>query len=255
MRNSGNRWGQILATLGLLLFICTACEEGAPPPNDSKDAILEDPRDRRTIKELPTPTKMPKVFRSMIGAYYELDEKYFTANDSNPSALVRGWLQLKIEEIEVNGMSEDRNLLRNRGGGGPNGAHWNPSTNLWLFARITPDIEGEFDTQIILNDQRLPIPSTVYPCEDPEQECQIIVAFIPYKAWFHRLRLIREEELPMRYTKDQLKAYETGGLEAAGFTRNPMESEVVYFGLRLTPKDKSQPPQFYQGVFDASFGE
>lgn len=66
--------------------------------------------------------------------FYELDDKNARAD----SAEVMKWLRQKSNDIEAN---KDLDNLFGHHGGGPNGAEWNPATNLYI-AVFTPGVQG-----------------------------------------------------------------------------------------------------------------
>ena len=107
-----------MKNLLLILFVSTvliSCSESNPDANHSP------PVNQHTfVKET--------TFASWC--FYKLDNKYSTENDS---ATIVKWLKEKSDQIINNTAT---NNIFNHNGGGPNGAEWNPSTDLYIAVQL-----------------------------------------------------------------------------------------------------------------------
>ncbi|MEZ4805214.1 MAG: hypothetical protein R2852_06960 [Bacteroidia bacterium] len=122
-----------------------------------------------------------------LGCYYKLDDKYSESEDSSEIGI---WWRNKLIQFEQHGFQN--NLFDNRGGG-PNGAEWNSSTDLYIAASIDKIIEDE-TIELELNKKK--ITGVIFKTYIPKNKIGSIVHFkLPKDLWETHLRKINANDL------------------------------------------------------------
>ena len=144
-----------------------------------------------------------------FGCYYKLDDKYSESKDTSE---INAWWREKIKRSELKGIQDN---LFSGNGGGPNGAEWNPSTDLFLIATINRPVTDEAIT-LELNKNK--ISGIKFLQYIPENKIGTLVCFeLPQAVWGKYLRKIKVEDLNGIYggeKLDTLKKYSAAPLDA-----------------------------------------
>jgi hypothetical protein len=159
---------------------------------------------------LPIPKHAPGDTLTLgFGCYYKLDDKYAETEDT---AQVNSWLRKKLAKVEFFGAWS--NLFSNAGGG-PNGAEWNSSTDLFCIATINKVLTNE---QITIKLNKSEIRGISVFKYIPDGRTGTIIYFkLPKILWEKRLRNITAADYAGLYKDeniDTLKKYSSAPLNA-----------------------------------------
>ena len=165
--------------------------------------------------------------------FFKLDDKYSTENDP---LIINKWLKRKSDLILKNKSIDN---IFNHNGGGPNGAEWNPSTDLYI-AILSPSIaKGSAENhQLFMN-------TKVYE--------QKILAYSPDLIWYNvkqdfwedQLRTIDPSDIAEMYSNEFLEDIKTGSFEPVTELNY---GEIIKFEVLL----KSDTVSYF---FHAAYGE
>lgn len=123
------------------------------------------------------------TLHNAYACYYKLDDKYSTSADSTEINL---WWQNKLKDIELKGA---QNSLFESKGGGPNGAQWNPSADLYVVATIKKVLTNE---SIVVELNKKKIQETHVVKIVPKDKIGTILYFkIQRTVWEKHLRKIK----------------------------------------------------------------
>jgi hypothetical protein len=173
----------------------------------------------------------PDTLSLGIGCYYKLDDKYSTVTDQEA---IDTWWKRTLVSIEQDGM---RSSLFGNNGGGPNGAEWNPSTDLYIVACLgdslsMPSLEFEINGK--------PAPGIGFKISYPHSKKGTFVSFVvPLETWQKNLHRLPEE-----------RAVEICGDHYTDPTANTSFVEIM---LRITTKANSTFS--FIDFFHAAYGE
>lgn len=132
-----------------------------------------------------TEIRLPKKGLSVF-CFYKMDDKYAETTDT---AEIDNWLKEKNAQIINNVIVND---LFQHNGGGPNGAEWNPGTDLYV-AIYQPAQYNNTDLTIKLNDQPVN--------ESPLIRSHIKWIVLPQRFWQKALSNIRNEDIEPLFGK------------------------------------------------------
>lgn len=133
-----------------------------------------------------------------IGCYYKLDDKYSESEDTTE---INNWWRKKLLEFECNGFQN--NLFANKGGG-PNGAEWNSSTDLYIAATIDKILENE-TIELELNKKK--VSGIKFLKYIPNYKIGTIIYFkLPKALWERHLRKIDANDFEGIYGKENVES-------------------------------------------------
>jgi hypothetical protein len=151
--------------------------------------------DRGNIKERSKQNDQDTLLTG-FGCYYKLDDKYSQSKDT---AGINKWWQSKLNEFELNGI---QNSLFEDHGGGPNGAEWNPSTDLFVVAATNKILKNE---TVVLELNKKKIPGIKLFKYLPDSKTGTILYFkLPQALWEKHLRKIKPNDLEGIYGKEKI---------------------------------------------------
>ncbi|TNE54491.1 MAG: hypothetical protein EP338_06655 [Bacteroidetes bacterium] len=173
----------------------------------------------------------PKTHQLSAYCFYQLDEKYSSEEDSS---LIVQWMQEKSELILQNKIQGD---IFAHEGGGPNGAEWNPSTDLYI-ALLFPEDKTSSSPKLQLNGRPQNHPVFEY---NPH--------FVWYRVkedfWVKQLKQMDSTEMRAIYPDALVKSIETGQFEPIA---DLMYGEILKFDISFQEESLIR-------FFHATFGE
>lgn len=162
----------------LVVFISCQKNEGK---KSSRQEIEKTPKEI-TLKE--------KTISLNSYCFYKLDEKHSAEKDST---LINNWLKEKSEIILANDSIES---IFNQNAGGPNGAEWNPGTDLYI-AILSP-------SKKITNKPSLRINGELYSKSVFEYNDNLIWYLVEYDYWLKEVKEIDSTDIKQMYTHEFL---------------------------------------------------
>lgn len=169
------------------LVACNNLDSGT---NNSKHLHLVDTIPKGKSKQATFPLDM--------GCYYKLDDKY---SESEDTAEINKWWRKKLKEFEYNGF---QNNLFAKKGGGPHGAEWNSSTDLFIAATINKTLNNE-TIELKLNKKK--ISRVNFFKYFPIHKIGTIIYFkLPRALWEKHLRKINAEDFEGIYGKENIES-------------------------------------------------
>lgn len=163
--------------------------------------------------------------------FYKLDDKNSTEKDS---LVINNWLKEKSQIILKN--DSVQNLFQ-RNGGGPNGAEWNPATDLFI-AILTTDSAPTEAPKIYLN-------GTLHKNQVYSYSPNLIWHRVNYDVWEQKLKHIEPNDIQSMFSAEFLN-----GIKNGEFQPNvPLEyGEVLRFDISFNEKRISK-------IFHSTYGE
>ncbi len=129
-----------------------------------------------------------------FGCYYKLDDKYSQSEDTT---VINTWWQKKLREFEFKGIAN--NIFTNQGGG-PNGAEWNSSADIFVVATINASLKND-RIELELNKKRMS--GIKFLKYTPQGKTGTIVYFtLPKAVWEKHLRKINSRDFKGIYGKE-----------------------------------------------------
>lgn len=162
----------------------------------------------------------------MAYCFYKLDDKY---SETNQATEIEAWLTTKTDNLLL---ADFRGNLFDRNGAGPNGAEWNPSTDLYVAL-----VNASHEAEVKVND-------AVYKADFTTIRGVYWFA-IPLDDWQGRLKPISDEDVAVMFDKDnqtELATDEVELLQPTGI------GEILKFEIKLDN-------QTAENYFHAAFGE
>jgi len=133
--------------------------------------------------------------------FYELDDKYSTENDCEA---IDNWLKEKSNLILRN---ETVKNIFNHNGGGPNGAEWNPSTNLYVAVLYSSISQGR------VNKPDLFINGKTYKEKLLEYNSNLIWYRVKQEFWTNESRTINSLDIKEMYSSEFLEDLNTENVQ------------------------------------------
>lgn len=162
----------------------------------------------------------------MVYCFYKLDDKY---SETHQATEIEAWLTAKTENLLL---ADTRGNLFDRNGAGPNGAEWNPSTDLYV-ALVNANPEAE----VKMNDEVCKADFTIIQ--------GVYWLVIPLDHWQARLKSISDEDAAALFEKD-------GELERPTDEIELLQPKTIGEILKFEIKSDNQTAVHY---FHAAFGE
>jgi hypothetical protein len=172
----------------LALFSCTESETKSESEilSERKDSLRRDSLEKDKQEKL----KASLPLEDDLGAYYLLGDKYA---DSHDTTEIRLWFDELLSFIEKEGLQH--NLLDGVGGG-PNGAQWNASTDLYIIRTVPGSLENS-KCELFVNGKKISGRSFVK--EVPEKKSALVYFIVPKEQWESQLRDITEKDFSRLY--------------------------------------------------------
>jgi hypothetical protein len=188
------------ATLYLSFLIClTACNDqgNAPAVNGGPDTVASRGLVDSTAKTKLHPV-LPYMFPVSMGCYYKLDDKY---SESEDTAAINSWWQKKLQGIVSSGF---QNSLFADQGGGPNGAEWNASTDLYIAATLD-QVPQAAPIRLLLNNKQVH-GIRFFSYIPGNTSGAIIYCRLPKAVWEKQLRKITPADFDGIYEKENVES-------------------------------------------------
>ncbi len=163
--------------------------------------------------------------------FYKLDDKYSIEKDSST---INRWLKEKSKLILMNDSLES---IFNQNGGGPIGAEWNPSTDLYI-AVLTSIKESTNSPKLFIN--KKPYENNVYE-------------YRPYLTWYLVKQDFWEKEIRKIESNDMEKLFPTWllkGIKNGRYNKSVISDfgEILKFDIRYEEQKITK-------FFHATYGE
>lgn len=225
----------LLFLLSLLSF--SACNNS----NSGTDkSTVTDTQPVVTVPAAPTITPLQSdTLLQWIGAYYKLDDKYSFSKDT---ALINSWWKSKLAQVELYGKPAN---LFSHNGGGPNGAEWNSSTDLFIVASCGYKLISE-SVELRLNGKVIPGLKLVK--QTPLTKTGTLLYLrLPQEVWEKELRDIQPGDLEALYGKENLESL-------TKTSATPLQTgRLVDISVHITQsKNKAVT---LRGLFHVAYGE
>jgi len=174
-----------------------------------------------------------KIVAKNLNSYffYKLDDKYSTEKDS---LIITNWLKEKSQTILKN--DSIYNIFQ-QNGGGPNGAEWNPGTDLFIAVLTSNNVPSE-TPKIYLNGK-------LYKNQIYKYNPNLIWYKVKYDVWEQEVRGIDSDDIQKMFSAEFLNGVKKGKLDTVA----PLEyGEVLRF-------DISYKENRITKFFHATYGE
>lgn len=183
-----------LSAMCLLIFASCGAEQTQNKDNQKKDSALPTV-DTVTVKTVP---EQPDTLKNFFGCYYAFEEKYSTPEEKKPES---EWLNDLFQRIAKGHIGGN---LFSHGGGGPNGAAWNPSNDLYLVIFTADTTAKASNSRLLLNGKaNAKLKLNAYPSGNKTRT--IFYCKVPQKTWEKQLREIKNSDLIPMFGKEKLK--------------------------------------------------
>jgi hypothetical protein len=188
---------KLISYISITVYL-TACNNSDSVTN-SKYSTSLDSIDSANSRLRTDSNKIPEDTLLLdVGCYYKLDDKY---SESKDTAEINNWWRKKLTGFERNGFQN--NLFAGKGGG-PNGAEWNSSTDLYVVATLNKILKDE-TIELELNKEK--VSEIQFLKYIPKNKIgEIIYCVLPKIVWEKYLRKINANDLEGIYGKENIEA-------------------------------------------------
>lgn len=176
----------------VLFMILMSCKSDPKTKNESKSSAA--------VKETIT-SKKPINKGLSSYCFFKLDDKYSTENDS---ITIKKWLEEKSQVILKSDSIEN---IFSQNGGGPNGAQWNPATDLYVAIATTSDELTELP--------KLYVNGKLYKKRSLAYTPALIWYVLSQDFWENEVRKIDSLDIKQMYTPEFLNGIEKGEFNPA----------------------------------------
>ncbi len=164
--------------------------------------------------------------------FFKLDDKYSTVRDS---AQIEEWL---TEKSKVLLNTDSIPNIFHRNGGGPNGAQWNPGTDLYLAVLAKGSSMDKETPSIYIN-------GSLYDQKSNQKEIGLFWYAIPLDYWEKQLTNIDSEAIGNLYSPELLAGAENGIIDLSA----PLdEGQILKFEIHYKKETITR-------YFHIAFGE
>ena len=174
-------------TLALVLSLFLSCKDS----NRDKDH-------KQASKNI---EKQMEKFVLTSYCFYQLDDKYSTENDGQ---IIDNWLNQK--SIDIINHTEIESIFSHNAGG-PNGAEWNPSTNLYIAILFPATPQNSTDpVELLINGK-------VYEDVYLKYNANLIWYKVKREFWENEVRTINTSDIEDMYPHDFLENIRAGNVQ------------------------------------------
>lgn len=223
-----------------IVFLCLLLILAACSNNDKKSAGTTPPQPPAATTPAVAPPRAPvsDTLYDWIGAFYKMDDKSSLEQDT---AIINNWWKQKLVQVDLYG--RPANIFQQHGGG-PNGAEWNPLTDLFLVV-TSRQVWNKETVTLYLNG--IPVPGIKFTRKIPATKTgSLYYAQLPEKIWSSNLRPLTREDLIFKQGKQWADSAIKAGI-------NMNAAEALRIEVRIT--SPGSRPLKLESLYEAAFGE